>query len=305
MKLSICIVNFKARDYLVACLESLRKFAPDCSHEIIVVDNNSQDGSVEIIKEKYPEVLLIINQQNEGFARANNRAILRASGEYILLLNPDTRVTANALHNLLTVAEATKNLGTLGGSLIYPDGRTQPSSYRYPGIWSELRKLLFLEKISEQKAITNARYPVDWSCGAFLLFPRKINGLVTQMDPAIFLYSEDLELCWRLRLKGRKNYMTGVATIIHEHNKSGEQRFGAKSSESRLIEFRKTIDYVTQLRWRGPAKKIRFWLFRKLVALNDYWRIFLLSTIFRSKYAEHERLCRIAEHRATAKVFSE
>lgn len=304
MKLSIVIVNYKAKEYLAECLASIKKYPTRHAHEVIVIDNNSQDGSVDYVKEMHQDVILLINNENVGFARANNRAILGAAGEYILLLNPDAQVTEGALDSMITVADNTDHLGTLGGSLIYPDGRAQSSSYKFPGLWAEIRKLFFLEKPNESRARSSARARVDWSCGAALMFKKTIDGITTQLDPAIFMYSEDLELCWRLSKEGKLNYVTGAAQFVHAHNKSGEQKYGpGRANKKRLLEFRRTLQYVTSLYWPSPLQPARFTVFRYLIALNDYWRILLLKTIFRNKYVDQERQDRIAEHRSTARVF--
>lgn len=307
MKLSICIVNYKSRDELSSCLTSLANNAPNFAYEIIVVDNASSDGSSEAVARDFPKVWLIQNQNNVGFGRACNQAIRQARGEFILLLNPDTVVTANALDRLVLVAQNTTKLGTLSAKLVYPDGTAQPSSYKYfPGIWSELRKFVGLEKIDEAAARSQIRYRVASSWGACLLFRRRIAGRLTQLDPHIFMYSEDIDLCWRFARRGLGNYTTNAATIIHAHNKSGEKKFGEQASLKRLQAFKDTLCYVMRKHQRGPFKVARYKIFTQLVAFNARWRTLIIPLRMRlqgKKLAPEEKTQRLSVHRATAKVF--
>ncbi|MDP2587308.1 MAG: glycosyltransferase family 39 protein, partial [bacterium] len=249
------------------------------------------------------------NDSNLGFARANNRAIEQATGEYLLLLNPDAEVTSGSIDALIKRADSIKNLGGLAPQLRYPDNTYQPNFYAFPSMRAQLAKLVFREKAKERYIQQGRLVPVDCAWGAALLVPRLINGRRIALDKNIFLYSEDLELCWRLHTQGRRVYVDGAVTFIHAHNKSGEQHFGAsRASETRLLEFKKTLRYVTRRYWRGPFKEVRFWLYCQLEALNASWRRLLLATLFKSRFASRpdpqERASRMREHRATARVFS-
>lgn len=300
--LSIVIVTYESKNEIRACLDSVKQFAPKDPYEVFVVDNASRDGTADFVRNKYPWVKLIRNTGNEGFGRANNRAIQQATGEFILALNPDTQVTAGALDHLILIARNAPKLGTLGARLVYPDGKEQPSSYMFPGIWSELRKIFFTEKIDEAAARAQTITRVQWSVGAALLFPREIKQEVTLFDPNIFLYSEDMELCWRLLRQGRKNYVTNTATIVHAWNKSAEQYYGERVSERRLRAYRDTTRYVLAKHQRGPLKVLRFTTYRKLVAINSRIHIMLLRV--RARHYEAKDLAnRIAEHHAKIRVF--
>ncbi len=332
MDLSIVIVTYKSRAYIERCLDALARHKPTVSHEIFVVDNASNDGTVELLRSQYPNITVLQNQQNEGFSRANNRAIERAKGEYVLLLNPDTEVTAGAIDQLVAKAKeldakaiaakgepARNGFGALAPRLQYPDGGFQPNFYRFPSISSQLAKLVFAEKRTERRVRAGEFVPVDCAWGAALLIPRlhrpaqdvqphaNLAPTLTLLDRTIFLYSEDLELCWRLKKTlgaHGQTYILGSAVITHAHNKSGEQLYGNRVSVPRLQTFKKTMRYVTTLYWTGPFKSLRFWKFCQLEALNANWRRLLLSTIFRSRYPRAERIARQAEHSATARAFS-
>src|SRR3990167_6945982 len=119
--LSIVVVTYKSRSYIADCLASLVKYAPKFAHEIFVVDNGSQDQTVEFVRQHYPQVQVLVNRENEGFARANNRALARARGKFVLLLNPDAQVSAGALEALVARAEKLPKLGALAPKLVYPD----------------------------------------------------------------------------------------------------------------------------------------------------------------------------------------
>jgi N-acetylglucosaminyl-diphospho-decaprenol L-rhamnosyltransferase len=304
MKLSIVIVNYETRADLVRCLDSLKKYAPTVTHEVFVVDNASTDGSADMVAHEYPHVSLIRNSSNEGFSRANNLAIQKAQGEYIFLLNPDAQVTEGALDRLISLADKIPNLGTLAPILFYPDGTYQPSSYRFPGVMSELRKLLFLEKSHENRVRTQNITRTDWSCGAALLFKRVQDKHLMLLDPSIFMYSEDIEVCWRMSRRGLTNYVTSSARVIHAHNKSGQVAYGPRSSIKRLTAMYTTLRYVMSNYRAGPLFSLRFRLFGWLVALNALIRAGLLRLGARRGISRDERRSRIQEHLATASVFS-
>ncbi|MFO0704586.1 MAG: glycosyltransferase [Candidatus Andersenbacteria bacterium] len=320
--LSIIIVTYKSRAYIERCLAALTRHAPRASHEVFVVDNASGDGTAQHVAgwaRTHGHITLLQNTQNEGFARANNRAIQQARGRYILLLNPDTEVTAGALDALVAEADrlntphpadsrgGARRFGALAPRLQYPDGSFQPNFYRFPSIWAQIAKLFFAEKLLERRVRAGGLVPVDCAWGAALLFERtpRAGAGPTVLDKNIFLYSEDLELCWRLARQNQQTYVLGSAVVVHAHNKSGEQLYGgARASRARLQEFKKTLRYVTRRYWRGPLKTARFWIYCQLEALNASWRALFLRTLARRRFAPPERAARLAEHATTARVFS-
>jgi N-acetylglucosaminyl-diphospho-decaprenol L-rhamnosyltransferase len=303
MKLSIIIVNYETREDLTKCLQSIKRYAPSAPYEVFVVDNASTDGSADMVARDFPDVRLIRSESNEGFSRGNNRAIQKAQGQYVFLLNPDAQVTEGALDTLIAYADKLPQLGTLAPILFYPDGTYQPSSYRFPGVVTELRKLLFLEKISERNARTKKIMRTDWSCGAALLFKRVHDNHVTMLDPSIFMYSEDLELCWRLSRRGLNNFITSQARVIHAHNKSGQVAYGPRSSVKRLTAMYTTLRYVMSKYRPGALFALRFRAFGWLVSLNALIRSVLLRLGARGGLSQDERRGRIQEHISTASVF--
>ena len=215
MKLSILIVNYNTKDLTSRCIESIYStFRGD--FEIIVVDNNSVDNSVKFLKENFPEVIIIENQENEGFGRANNRGVAIAKGEYILLLNSDIVVQDETIEKCLNYIEKHLEIGALGCKLLNEDLSEQKSVYYYIDEYSGiLKENIFLDKIKlytpkEIKAIM----------GAFMLFKKEDFIKVGGFDPDFFLYSEELELGKRfLRLGKTMCYYTD-ACAIHKHQGS-------------------------------------------------------------------------------------
>ncbi|MFO0702630.1 MAG: glycosyltransferase family 2 protein [Candidatus Andersenbacteria bacterium] len=305
LALSIVIVTYQSRADIGACLRSLKEHAPKAPHEIFVVDNASTDGTADYVASSFRDVTLIRSTTNQGFGRANNRAIERARGRYIVALNPDARVTAGALDTLVTLADQQPKLGTLAPKLVFPDGSRQPNSYWFPALGPGVAQLLFLEKLLERQAARATLTSTEWSTGAALLFPRVIDKTLTRFDPEIFLYSEDVDLCWTLHQKGRLNYATARATVTHALNRSGEQFFAAGSSdradEARFAEWKKTLRYVAFKHWRGIFKGARFRLYcqlRALIALERAWVLPL------RKLPADKRTQLSHEHHAAARAFA-
>lgn len=298
LKLSIIIVTYQSRSDIGECLKSLEQFAPAAPFEVFVVDNASSDGTADYVAANFRSVTLIRNSDNEGFGRANNRAIERARGHYIFTLNPDARVTTGALDALIKLADEQPKLGTLTPKLIFPDGSRQPNSYWFPALGPAVAQLLFLEKILEHQAARARLTSTEWSTGAALLFPRTIDDALTLFDPEIFLYSEDMDLCWTLQQRGRLNFATATATVIHALNRSGAQAFG---EQARFAEWKKTLRYVATKHWHGSLKNARFWLYCELRALIALERALCLPL---RKLPADQRQQLSLEHRAAARAFA-
>ena len=132
MKLSIVFVNWNTRDYLLGAIRSIREHPPDCDYEIIVVDNASADGSAAAVGAGFPDVSLIANDENAGYARGNNQGIEAASGSLVLLLNPDVIIREGALSRAVAIMEGQPDIGALGARLVHPDGRVQHSVRGFP-----------------------------------------------------------------------------------------------------------------------------------------------------------------------------
>jgi GT2 family glycosyltransferase len=202
MELSIVIVSYNTAARTLACLESLQA-APD-DKEIFVVDNASSDDSVKLIRNRFPEVHLIVGAINRGFAAANNVARPDCRGRYLVFLNPDTTVKPDALKKALTFMDTQKQIGLAGAKILNPDGTLQASvSYKYPG-----------EKFTSGET---AGLKGDIACvlGAFMIARKELIDELEGFDEDFFLYGEDQDLCWRIR---ERRYSIGYiqdAEVFH------------------------------------------------------------------------------------------
>lgn len=217
MKLSIVILNYNVRHFLELCLKSVEAAVTNIDAEIIVVDNNSSDNSCQMIKDLFPEVVLIENKENTGFSRGNNIGTSHATGEYICILNPDTVVAEDTFINLLRIADNTKELGIIGCRLIDGNGKYLPESKRnVPTPLISFKKmfgnsnLYYANHINENKV-----GEVDILVGAFMLMKSSLYKETSGFDEDYFMYGEDIDLSYKVIKKGLKNLYVGTETIIH------------------------------------------------------------------------------------------
>ncbi|KAB1064740.1 glycosyltransferase family 2 protein [Salibacter halophilus] len=231
MKLSVIIVNYNVKYFLEQCLISVLQASKDIETEIFVVDNNSVDGSVEMVKERFPEIKLIANKDNVGFSKANNQAIRESKGEYVLLLNPDTLVEEDTFTKTVQFMDEHPDAGGLGVKMVDGKGRFLPESkrglptpqvafYKMFGLSSLFPKskkfgryhLGFLDKDEIHK--------IDVLAGAFMLMRKKTLDEVGLLDETFFMYGEDIDLSWRIKLGGYENYYYPKTRIIHYKGES-------------------------------------------------------------------------------------
>jgi len=220
---SVIIVNYNGRTFLKDCLTSLIRFLPD-NHEIIVVDNNSQDGSCEYLVTGWPQVQLISSDENLGFARGNNIGVERAKGDYLLLINNDT-IVLESVQPLIDYLQVHADTAVTGGRLLNPDGSFQPSiGYTHTPVrilfsWMIPRSFTGLSRLQlyDNRLSTYERNQpdVDWLTGAYLCIKREIWKEVSGFDPDIFMYVEDEDLCYRIRQTGARIAFVCAADICH------------------------------------------------------------------------------------------
>lgn len=220
MDFSIVIVNYNTKELLRKCLKSL-----PANTEVIVVDNNSSDGSSQMIKKEFVKVKLIENKRNLGFAKAVNQALWQARGKYVLLLNPDTEVIGNALEKIVEFARKHPEVGVVGGRLIDPDGTIQGSCFHKLTILNAIKEFWLRQKGVFQKYAPKTKKPVEVEAvvGACMLIPKKVIDKVGLFDERYFLYFEDLDFCRRVRGMGLKIYYLPKAEFIHYHGASGKE----------------------------------------------------------------------------------
>lgn len=230
--LSVIIVSWNTRDLLRACLGSLRRETEGLQSEIWVVDNASDDGSPEMVAREFPEVRLVRNRTNRGFAEANNQVLRKATGRYLLLLNPDTEIRPGAVDAAL---EAARTWGTaVAARLLNPDGSLQHSCFRFPTLGTDFLEALYLHRLlplSLRGRILLGGYwshdearTVDWALGAFLLAPAEAVDAAGPLPEEYPLFGEDLEWCWRLREAGYPVRYCPEAEVVHYGNQSAGQR---------------------------------------------------------------------------------
>jgi len=314
--LSIVIVSWNVRELLRRCLESIEASArrsdgmfawvnkgddkPGWTYEVFVVDNASTDGSPEMVRESFPHVHLIVNDRNLGFTVANNQAIRRSGGRYVLLLNCDTEVVGDALSKMVEYMDAHSQVGVLGPQLLNPDGTIQSSRRRFPTMATAFLESTLLQQWWPRNKVLDRYYmkdtpddriqEVDWVVGACLLARREAINQVGLLDEGFFMYSEELDWCYRIKRAGWKVVYLPTAQVIHYEGKSSEQVVPARHI-------------------RFQTSKVRF--FRKHHGLirSELLRWFILATYIYQLIEEgakwllgHKRPLRASRVRAYLKV---
>ncbi len=231
MKLSVVIVNYNVKHFLEQCLNSVAAAAEHCETEVFVVDNNSVDGSCNMLREKFPWVKLIENKKNYGFSYANNQAIKQSTGEYVLLLNPDTVIEEDTLKSVCDFMDTHPDAGGLGVKMIDGKGRFLPESKRgLPTPQVAFYKIFGLSKLfpkSKKFGKYHLTYldkdqihKVDVLSGAFMLLRAETLNKIGLLDETFFMYGEDIDLSYRITLGGYNNYYYPETTIIHYKGES-------------------------------------------------------------------------------------
>ncbi|WP_288213143.1 glycosyltransferase family 2 protein, partial [Parabacteroides sp. CAG:2] len=251
-KLSVIIVNYNVKYFLEQCLYSVRAAVTGMDAEVFVVDNNSTDGSVEYLRPKFPEVVFIENKDNPGFAKANNQAIRQCTGEYVLLLNPDTVVGEESLRSLCFQMDEDPEIGAIGVKMLNGHGVFLPESKRaFPSPWVSFCKIFGLSKLFPNSPAF-ARYSlpyldkeqthkVEVLAGAFMLLRHEALDKVGLLDESFFMYGEDIDLSYRIVLGGYKNLYV-PERILHykgESTKHGDLRYIRAFYGAMLIFYKK------------------------------------------------------------------
>ena len=229
--LSIIIVNYNVKEFLLNLLDSVRRASSKLKIEIIVVDNASDDGSIEVLKEKHNDLILIENKTNVGFGRANNQALDIAKGKYLLLLNPDTIVRENTFEKIISFFKSHPEAGIAGCKVLNPDGSLQLACRRgFPGPWTSFTKVMGLSSLFPTSKLfarynltyldENKTYEVDAVSGAFMMMRKEVYEKIGGFDKQFFMYGEDLDLCYRAQQAGYKVYYVHDTEIMHYKGES-------------------------------------------------------------------------------------
>jgi GT2 family glycosyltransferase len=277
MKLSVVIVNYNVKYFLEQCLNSVRRACEGLQTEVFVVDNNSVDGSIKMVREKFPEVILIENKDNTGFSKANNQAIKISKGEYVLLLNPDTVVEDDTFTRILSFMDSHPEAGGLGVKMIDGKGNFLPESKRgLPTPTVAFYKIFGLSKFFPKSRIFGKYHlgfldedqvnPVEILSGAFMLLRKSVLDKTGLLDETFFMYGEDIDLSYRILKAGYQNYYYPETRIIHykgESTKKGSINYVILFYNAMIIFARK---HFTSKR----AKMLSF-----LIHVAIYFRAFL------------------------------
>ncbi|MBO4656011.1 MAG: glycosyltransferase [Bacteroidales bacterium] len=286
MKLSIVIVNYNVEHFLEQCLHSVYTALEGIDGEVWVVDNNSVDGSLAMLKRKFPQTKVIANKENVGFARANNQALRQAQGEYVLLLNPDTLVEPDTFGKCLDFMDHTPDAGGLGVKMINGNGEFLPESKRGLPVPSvAFYKIFGLSKLFPKSKRFGAYHltylspdeihSVDVLSGAFMLMRKSVLDQVGLLDEDYFMYGEDIDLSYRITQGGYKNYYFPETRIIHYKGESTK-----KSSVNYVYVFYNAMRIFANKHFSQKNAKLFNWL----ITLAIWFRaaLALLSRLFQA-----------------------
>lgn len=276
--LSIIIVNWKSTAFILKCVESVYANTHEVKFEILVVDNASPDGDIGLVKQRFPEVILIESPTNLGFARANNLGFRTSRGEFVVFLNPDTILENAAFDRMIPQVRALSNVGAVGCKLLNRDESVQTSAIQtFPTILNQLLDIDVLRNRFPACRLWNiaplysdAMEPsrVEVISGACVMFMREVFASIGQFSEEYFMYAEDLDLCYKSAKAGYANYYIPQGQIMH---------YGGGSSNPRRavpMKWKSILKYVAK--HRGPSYQLAF---RAVMACGAFVRIALLMAL--------------------------
>jgi GT2 family glycosyltransferase len=286
--LSVVVVSWNTQELLARCLQSVieevERFWPFDS-ETIVVDNCSTDGSLEMVRRQFPSVLIIENTENRGFAFANNQAIRRSSGRFILLLNSDAEIFPGALASMIEVLESDPQVAGCGPMLLNPDGSLQEACQPMLTPWREFWRLSFLDRFWPLATYRLTRWDhgllheVEVLKGACLMLRREALDQVGLLDTRYFMYSEEVDLCFRLRQAGWKIYWVPRASVLH---------FGGASTRQVELDMYVQLYRSKMQFFRKTGGRRQTLLFKVLLVLGYLPRLLVVGSVtpFSTKLAQ-------------------
>ncbi|MDH5405201.1 MAG: glycosyltransferase family 2 protein [Candidatus Aminicenantes bacterium] len=310
IKLSIIIVNYNSSDFLKKCLASLYQSNPTTPFEVLVVDNSSSDNSVEMVRRDFPQITLIENKENIGFAPANNQALQRCRGEFVLFLNPDTMLLSGSVDALVETMQKGNKVGILGCRLLNEDGTLQLSWGRMVNLANEFWQRFISRRYEKgnrlitrhlQRKSRQLHHP-HWVTGACMLARREALEEVGDFDQNFFMFLEDVDLCHRIRKKGWEILYTPSAEVIHLRGKSMETNRAAALKAYRKSQLHFYRKHYGRVRWTmlriyllckftlsRLASRLAYFITRKSQARDNYnLSKELLSLVARAKYSADE-----------------
>jgi len=266
LKLSIIIVNYNVRYFLEQCLQSVEKAIQNIDAEVFVVDNNSPDDSIAMVKNQFPQVKIIANKINVGFSKANNQAIDQSKGEYVLLLNPDTVIEEDTFENCINFMDKNPNAGGLGVKMIDGNGKFLPESkrglptpsvsfYKISGLSTLFPKSKIFAKYHLGYLEEDKINEIEVLSGAFMFMRKSVLEITGYLDEAFFMYGEDIDLSYRIIKAGFKNYYYPKAKIIHYKGESTK-----KGSLNYVFVFYNAMIIFSKKHFAKKAKMFSFFI---------------------------------------------
>lgn len=286
MRSTVVIVNWNTKELLKACLRSIYQESAKTVQEVIVVDNDSTDGSQALVRQEFSQARLIENEDNRGFSYACNQGIRASRSEYVIILNSDTLVSSGSIDSMTDFMDKNDRVGVLGPKLLNEDGSVQLSCRNFPS-FKEATGHAFLGIFSQANPYTRSyrqmdwdhqtACEVDWVSGACMILRRKALDEIGLFDESYFMYLEDVDLCRRMKESGWKVYFYPEAVVTHLSGGSSKQRSGQA-----IIEHQKSIYHF----YRQYYPQAKHWYWRWLVAFGLIVRgaiLLLVNTVRRVK----------------------
>ena len=255
MLLSYCVVNTDARDLLLACLEAIERTHPEgVEHELLVLDNASGDGSVEAVRERFPQARLFALERRAGKAENDSTLLREARGRYCLLLNEDSELQPGAARALLDALEADPRAAAAGAQLLTSEGEPVPCAWRLPDAGWALAAALFVQDRYAVQSRGDSVRQVGWVQSSAMLVRRSAAEQVDFLDPDFFVYSDETDFCKRLRDAGFEILFVPGARAVHHNQLSNDPRSMSRRivefHRNRELYFRKHGQNATRILWR-------------------------------------------------------
>tara|TARA_Y100000768_G_scaffold311853_1_gene246463 strand:- start:864 stop:1769 length:906 start_codon:yes stop_codon:yes gene_type:complete len=238
MDISIVIVSYNVKEYIISCIDSIYKHSKsNYSFEIVIVDNNSKDDTLDSLNKNFPKISLIKNKYNAGFSFAVNQGVKKCKGKYILILNPDTLFVEDLLEKLIDKAKNQKALGAMGPAIVNDEGTVQQSYWRYPSVFNTLLSIFHLDLLNYKKNYKDKKFDkfsnVESISGAAFLIPRVLFNKLNGFNENLF-WMEDIDLCYRLNQMNYKTYYLHSTKLVHFSGKSAATNYKVAISNQLL-----------------------------------------------------------------------
>tara|TARA_Y100001958_G_C21239189_1_gene566414 strand:+ start:2217 stop:3113 length:897 start_codon:yes stop_codon:yes gene_type:complete len=288
MDVSIIIVNYNVKEFIVPCINSIHKYSKSkCKYEIIVVDNNSVDGSVEILKNKFSQIKIISNNENNGFSKGCNQGARQCIGENILFLNPDTLFVEDSLEKLMVESKKRKHKGIIGPKIIDEGGRVQQSFWKYPTLCNTILSLLHLDILNQRKnykgIALNKTTKVDSISGCGLFISKKLFNELSGFNE-IFFWMEDVDICLRSNKLGESVLYYPLTKIKHISGASSQKNYKLTI----LNQLNSKIKFFKTHHSKTSVIVIQFFiLFISMFKVISFWILSPFSKKFKKKVSAY------------------